>query len=61
MAPKPIFDRGRVAAARTRSARGFPAHDFLHRRAMADIVDRLESTRRSFGRALFYGEASKTC
>lgn len=55
MAPKPIFDRSRVAASRARAAGGFAAHDFLHRRAMADIVDRLESTRRSFGRALFYG------
>lgn len=50
-----IFDRERVRRARERSARGFARHDFLHRRAMADIVDRLETVTRSFETAAFHG------
>lgn len=50
-----IFDRRRVRAQRTRSASQFADHDFLHRRAMEDIVDRLESATRAFPRALFIG------
>ena len=50
-----IFDRARIRQARERSGVRFHAHDFLHRRAMADIVDRLESVTRSFEKAAFYG------
>lgn len=50
-----IFDRAHVARARARGARSFAAHDFLHRRAMADVVDRLETVTRSFERALLCG------
>lgn len=55
-APIPhIFDRARVRRRRARAARRFGTHDFLHRRAMADIVDRLETVTREFESALFYG------
>lgn len=50
-----IFDRSRIRRARARAAARFGDHDFLHRRAMADIVDRLETVTRSFETALFYG------
>jgi hypothetical protein len=50
-----VFDRNRVRHARERSASRFHDHDFLHRRAMADIVDRLETVTRDFPRAMFYG------
>lgn len=46
--------------ARTRSATRFDNHDFIHRRVMADIVDRLETVTRSFPRALFVGAGSLT-
>jgi SAM-dependent methyltransferase len=49
------FDRGLYARRRAQSARRFPEHDFLHRRAMEDVVDRLETVTRSFPLALFYG------
>ncbi|MGE0408531.1 MAG: class I SAM-dependent methyltransferase [Amphiplicatus sp.] len=55
MPPPEIFDRTRLRHAREKTAPLFHAHDFLHRRAMADIVDRLESVTRSFERAAFYG------
>ncbi|MBY0420853.1 MAG: class I SAM-dependent methyltransferase [Parvularculaceae bacterium] len=54
-APPRIFDRRRRASARARAAPGFDGHDFLHRRAMLDIVDRLETTTRAFPRALLFG------
>ncbi|MEZ5892865.1 MAG: methyltransferase domain-containing protein [Parvularculaceae bacterium] len=54
-APPVIFDRKRYAARRARAAAGFSAHDFLHRRAMEDVVDRLEVVNRSFDSALFIG------
>ncbi len=55
-APPPrIFDRRLYARRRARAAKTIAAHDFLHARAMADIVDRLETVTRSFPRALFYG------
>lgn len=38
-----------------RAAGNFSAHDFLHRRAAADIVERLETVQRTFKNALFYG------
>lgn len=53
--PPAIFDRRLYARRRDRAARTFAGHDFLHRRAMADVVDRLESVTRNFPRALFYG------
>lgn len=53
--PPLIFDRRLHARRRARAASAFAAHDFLHRRAMEDIVDRLETVTRSFPRALFYG------
>ncbi|MEX0644704.1 MAG: hypothetical protein WD076_05295, partial [Parvularculaceae bacterium] len=56
--PPVIFDRARIRQARERSAARFHEHDFLHRRAMADIVDRLESVTRSFEKAVFYGAGS---
>lgn len=53
--PPSIFDPARVRRARARAARRFHDHDFLHRRAMADIVDRLETVNRGFETALFHG------
>lgn len=53
--PPALFDRSRIRRARARSAAHFHQHDFLHRRAMADIVDRLESVTRTFETALVYG------
>jgi SAM-dependent methyltransferase len=53
--PPTIFDRRLYSRHRERSAHVFAAHDFLHRRAMADIIDRLETVKRDFPRALFYG------
>ena len=50
-----IFDRRRVRLKRERAAPVFSAHDFLHRRAMADVVDRLETITRKFPRAVFAG------
>ncbi|MCB2112798.1 MAG: methyltransferase domain-containing protein [Parvularculaceae bacterium] len=53
--PPRIFDRNLYARRRARAANKFAAHDFLHRRAMEDIVDRLETVTRDFPRALFIG------
>ena len=53
--PPHIFDRRRRRLARARGAKRFAAHDFLHRRVMADIIDRLETVTRNFPRALFIG------
>ncbi len=53
--PPELFDRRLYAKRRERSAKEFFNYDFLHRRAMTDIVDRLESVNREFPRALFYG------
>lgn len=50
-----IFDPTRRRRLRARSARRFAGSDFLHRRAMADVVDRLETVTRDFPRALFIG------
>ncbi|MGF1545580.1 MAG: methyltransferase domain-containing protein [Parvularculaceae bacterium] len=50
-----IFDRRLYARRRARAARSLASADFLHRRAMADVVDRLETATRSFPRALFFG------
>lgn len=53
--PPQLFDHRLYAKRRERSAKQFADYDFLHRRAMADIVDRLESVKREFSKALFYG------
>lgn len=53
--PPQIFSRTRIRRARARSAGRFAEFDFLHRRAMADIVDRLETVTRDFDCALFSG------
>jgi SAM-dependent methyltransferase len=38
-----------------RAARNFSRHDFLHRRAAEDALDRLETVLKPFPKALFYG------
>lgn len=53
--PSKIFDRKRIRKKRERSARNFSDHDFLHRRVVSDIADRLETATRSFNSALFIG------
>lgn len=53
--PPTIFDRKLYARRRARAASSLDAHDFLHRRAMEDIVDRLETVSRDFPRTLFFG------
>lgn len=59
--PPAIFDRRLYARRRARAGRSFAAHDFLHRRAMEDVVDRLETVTRNFPRALFYGVGALKC
>lgn len=54
-APPAIFDRRLVRQRRERSGAHFTDHDFLHRRAMAEIVDRLEIVTRDFPLAAFIG------
>ena len=58
--PPRIFDRRHVRMRRTRSASFFEDHDFLHRRVMEDIVDRLETVKRRFPFALFDGAGALT-
>lgn len=53
--PTAIFDRARVRQRRTRNAANFHQADFLHRRVMDDIVDRLETIKRDFPQALLIG------
>ncbi|NWG70019.1 MAG: methyltransferase domain-containing protein [Parvularculaceae bacterium] len=53
--PSRLFDPVRRRRTRSRAARDFAAHDFLHRRVFGDIVERLESTTRRFDTALLYG------
>lgn len=53
--PPTIFDRRLYAQRRDRAASTLSEHDFLHRRAMYDIVDRLESVTRDFPRTLIFG------
>lgn len=61
MTPPPkLFDHRLYAMRRNRAAKNFSRHDFLHARAMADIVDRLESVNREFPKALFYGAGDLT-
>ena len=59
-APPQIFDRPLYARRRARAATGFAAFDFLHRRAMEDVVDRLESVNRRFPLAAFDGAGALT-
>lgn len=54
-APPQIFDRKLYARRRGRTAGNFAAYDFLHRRAMEDVNDRLESVNRQFPLAAFDG------
>lgn len=58
--PPQIFNRKLARLRRERSGALFAGHDFLHRRAMDDIVDRLETVKRDFPRALFIGAGSLT-
>lgn len=53
--PPAIFNRRLYALRRSRAARTIADHEFLHRRSMEDIVDRLESVTRRFPRALLIG------
>ncbi len=58
--PPIIFDRRRLRQRRERSARVFTGHDFLHRRVMDDVVDRLETIKRDFPLAVFAGAGGLT-
>lgn len=53
--PPQIFNRSLSRLRRERSGARFDAHDFLHRRAMEDVVDRLETVKRDFPHAAFSG------
>lgn len=57
--PPDIFDKRLYARRRARSAKTFANHDFLHQRAMADIVDRLETVTRSFPLSAFEGAGER--
>ncbi len=59
-APPEIFNRDLYRLRRARAAASLASCDFLHRRAMADIVDRLETVTRDFPSALFYGAGALT-
>jgi SAM-dependent methyltransferase len=59
--PPKIFNRRLYARRRARAAAAFPAHDFLHQRAMKDVVDRLETVTRDFPLALFHGAGDLLC
>ncbi|MBC7101949.1 MAG: methyltransferase domain-containing protein [Parvibaculum sp.] len=43
-----VFDRATLRRRRNRAAEGFPAHDFLVRRAGEDIVERIAGVNRNF-------------
>lgn len=59
-APPEITDRQLIRRRRERSARRSHDAAFLHQRAMEDVVDRLETVKRDFPRALFYGAGGLT-
>ncbi len=59
-APPRIFDRNLYARRRARAAKRFGDFDFLHRRAMQDIVERLEIVKRQFPTAAFDGAGELT-
>ena len=54
-APPRLFDRALVRQHRSRSACTLAEHDFLLKRAIEDIGDRLVTLTRDFGRALMLG------
>jgi SAM-dependent methyltransferase len=56
--PPPIFSHALRKLRLARAGRNFAAHDFLHRYAAEDALDRLETVQRRFGKALFYGPAA---
>jgi len=58
--PNNIFDTRLRRIRRARGAGNFSAAQFLHERAMEDIVDRLETVNRDFSRGLFYGVGKLT-
>jgi len=58
--PPKIFDRRLAKMRRERFAADFSAHNFLHARAMDDIVDRLETVNRDFSHAVFVGAGRLT-
>ena len=51
-APPRLFDRTLHRKRLDRAAKGFQRADFLHRRAAADVVERLEAIMRDFPRAV---------
>lgn len=53
--PPQIFNRRLSRLRRERLGVRFAGHDFLHRRAMEDVVDRLETVKRDFPKAAFAG------
>lgn len=53
--PPAIFDTSVRRAKRRRAASRFADHDFLHRRAAEDVVDRLETILRPFDEAVAAG------
>ncbi len=50
-----IFNRKLARLRRGRQVSHFKHSDFLHHRAMLDIIDRLETVKRSFSDVLFHG------
>lgn len=54
-APPRLFDRALLRQRRSRSARSLAEHDFLLKRTIEDIADRLLAVSRGFGRALILG------
>lgn len=58
--PPQIFDRQRYAMHRARAAQRFGDHDFLHRRVVEDIIDRLETVQRGFPKTVFAGAGALT-
>ncbi|MCJ8157616.1 methyltransferase domain-containing protein [Sphingomonas sp. LaA6.9] len=55
MQPPEIFDRALRRLRRDRAAHGFAAHDFLRAHMIEEILDRLDSVKRNFNRALDLG------
>jgi NADH dehydrogenase [ubiquinone] 1 alpha subcomplex assembly factor 5 len=52
-----IFDPAAIVQNEERSRCFFSRHDFLHRIAIHDLIDRASAVRRSFSRILFIGRA----
>jgi len=50
-----VFDRALLRRRRTRAAKGFAAHDFLHREVAERLAERLEEVKRTFPLALDLG------